>query len=240
LGAAVQRQQRHAKEVLERYGGRRFPAVCKRAGELEHRKGVLGHKLDADGLEEMAEVYADASVTGKVKDWLTRSEDYQTMLARTADGRHYSQNAVNALLNNTHGLATALGINMADYKLFKEVQLWVNKGKGEYKIADIVLVNYNAGGDIADVIVIENKMGSLTDYTHRQKKGWKKLANGQPLEVKAGKTAENSGDELAAQKILSVPKSNAKKISDGGSKDGAFNVSTIPVNTYDNSRYTVK
>jgi hypothetical protein len=117
----------------------------------------------------------------------------------------------------------------------------VHKGRGEYMVADIVLVKYE-GDLVTEVIIIENKLGPLTDYTIRQKQGWKKLAKGEPLEVKAGKDfAENDpGAKLFVNSKLPISKSNVKRVSGDGSVDGPFNTTTVLVDKFNKPKYIVE
>ncbi len=54
-------------------------------------------------------------------------------------------------------------------------------------IADAVLVKYDADGIIDDVIIIENKISAVTNFTKRQKAGCRKIDQNGKLEVKAVK-----------------------------------------------------
>lgn len=114
-------------------------------------------------------------------------------------------------------------------------------------IADILLVKYKADNTtIDDVIICESKLSAGTDYTKRQKQGWRLIARGENLVVKANKlnsVLDNNGKivdgniTLTAQNpttsfVIEILKS--KKIYDSGSKDGPLNISSIPVNQFIN------
>jgi hypothetical protein len=210
----------------------------------------VNHKLDPNDIEQLGESLADVSFIGKVETWISRSNGITDMLERTAAGRFYGNRALSSLLKGEQKLAENLGINLADYKVFREVQLWIDEAKGQFMIADILLVKYSSDGTrITDVIIGESKLGSLTDYTIRQKQGWKIVANGpngQTLKVKAPYTnvteiVYNGGNEftpvlgnstLSAGDNLTVNK--VKRISDHGNKNGRFDVSDVNTNDYQN------
>jgi hypothetical protein len=169
-------------------------------------------------------------------------------LEKTADGIFYGNRALTALLKNTDGLAAKLGItNLTDYKIFNEVQLWVNETAGEFMKADIVLVKYAPNGTtIQEVILIENKLSAGTLLTARQNVGVTTLKNGGTLKVKAPSSSKKietiNGVETIVPEIganaktigkdidISVAANKRKKISDGGNKNGAFNVSGLEPN----------
>jgi len=198
--------------------------------------GMLMHKLKGDEVEMLAATVADDPLMTKVKKWVDRSKDVNKFLEKAAEGVFYSNRATKALLLKTDGLAEKLGINMDDYQLFKEVQLWVDKAKGEYMIGDIVLVKYNAEGKIIDIILLENKLSATTLPTIRQGQGFKVIENGGSLEVKSAADSKflngqsefvKGNKSLNASDKLTFAKDKALKISDAGSKDGDFNISQL-------------
>ncbi|MBC6111317.1 hypothetical protein ACFOG5_08935 [Pedobacter fastidiosus] len=201
---------------------------------------MFKHKLAADEVEAIAEIVPNGdNLLTKVKKWVDRSEDINNFKLKTAEGIYYGKRAAKDLLSANGVIAQKLGINMADYHLFREVQLWVNAEKTEYMIADIVLVKYDAGGRIADLILLENKLSGSTANTIRQNQGFTIIGNGGSLEVKAGSRSrafnENSQLFIDAQNVktlnsgikLNFAKDKTFKISDEGNKEGNFDVNQL-------------
>ncbi|NBB31991.1 hypothetical protein, partial [Cellulophaga sp. BC115SP] len=213
-------------------------------------KKMVSHKLTAEEFEEVGEEYQiETSLVGLAKTWVDRSDKLVELKQNGEDGRFYGKRAVVALLKNSLNLGIA-DIDQSQYKVFNEVQLWVDKTKDQYMIADILLVKFNDDGTrILDVIICESKLSAGTDYTKRQKQGWRLIHEGKALEVKVdansatiqqtyppslGKTAP----QINAGTFLNINNSKYKRISDAGSKDGGFSISTIPISNY--STYQAK
>jgi Pretoxin HINT domain len=220
---------------------------------------MLAHKKDVvvtdDQLELIAETLLNKPLTpvmNKVESWISRSAGVTKFLEKTADGVFYGNRALTTLLKNTPNdavttnLLNGLGItNLADYKIFNEVQLWVNEGAGHFMKGDIMLVKFN-GNAIDEVILIENKLSAGTLLTARQNVGVTTLKNGGTLKVKAPSSSKKietiNGVETIVPEIganaktigkdidISVAANKRKKISDGGNKNGAFNVSGLEPN----------
>ena len=97
--------------------------------------------------------------------------------------------------------------------------------------ADIVMIKRTPDG-IEDVIVIENKLSQTTDFTTRQKEGWKKIANGEEMKV-VYSVDNNLGEELAKDVPLTISKNKVFKISDHGKAELAqTTLDPINVNTF--------
>lgn len=120
-------------------------------------KKMVSHKLTAEEFEEVGEEYQiETSLVGLAKTWVDRSDKVTDLIQNGEDGRYYGKRAVVALLNNSLDLGIT-GIDQSQYKVFNEVQLWVDKAKGQYMIADILLVKFD-GTNIEDVIICESKL----------------------------------------------------------------------------------
>jgi len=218
-----------------------FLSYVNNADNLPSVKAMLMHKLPEEEIETIAEIVTDGDpMLTKVKEWVDRSASLNNFLQKMADGVFYGKRAARELLKGeTLGakLASDLGININDYSLFREVQLWVNNEKTEYMIADILLVKYDAGGVIEDIVLVENKLSMATRPTTRQLQGMERIRNGATLEVKARTQSQmlNASEEfvddnkraIQATTKLSIPKEKALKVSDEGSPDGNFNVSQL-------------
>ncbi len=96
------------------------------------------------------------------------------------------------------------------YDIFTEVPL---QTPGGYMKADIVLIK-RGEKRIEDVIVIENKLSQTTDFTTRQKEGWKKIANGEEMKVKY--SINENGLTLNANEVLKIEKDKVFKFADHG------------------------
>lgn len=114
------------------------------------------------------------------------------------------------------------------------MQLWVDKEKGQYMVADALLVKFDEEQEIAEVIILESKLSGSTAYTKRQKQGWRKVSRGELLEVKTQKLSENGGNFLNPSDKFSVDNSSVKKISDHGDKEGVLEISDVPVDDWVN------
>ncbi len=87
-----------------------------------------------------------------------------------------------------------LGKNIDDYVLFKQVQFDVPGGK---MIADQVLVKYNFLGEVEDVIILENKLKSTTNYTTRQISGWKQVNTQNKLTIRSVNATSQANSNTA-------------------------------------------
>ncbi len=98
--------------------------------------------------------------------------------------------------------------------------------------ADIVLIK-RGEKRIEDVIVIENKLSQTTDFTTRQKEGWKKIANGEEMRVVYERrvTDNNKVVILEVNEKLKINSDRVFKISDHGKADLA-NTSLEIIDTY--------
>ena len=221
----------------------KFLTYCNDVENLNIVKNFVGHKLDDTDFERVSEEYIDNSLNGLAKTWTQRSIRMAALQENGEDGRFYGKRAVVALINGTLDLGITT-ITQSEYTVFNEVQLWVDKAKDQYMIADILLVKFNTLGQIDDVIICESKLSAGTDYTKRQKQGWRLINAGTSLEVKANKknSLSNGGEGIielrATISILNINTNKVKRISDAGNKNGAFNVATIPVSNY--STYQAK
>ena len=152
-----------------------FLSYVNNADNLPSVKAMLMHKLPEEEIETIAEIVTDGDpMLTKVKEWVDRSASLNNFLQKMADGVSYGKRAARELLKGeTLGAkrASDLGVNINDYSLFREVHLWVNNEKTEYMIADILLVKYDAGGVIEDIVLVENKLSMATRPTTRQLQG---------------------------------------------------------------------
>jgi hypothetical protein len=216
---------------------------------VAHKNDVL-ITITQDQLELVAETILNKPLTlelSKVESWINRSANVNKFLEKTADGVFYGNRALTALLKNTDGLAAKLGItNISDYKIFNEVQLWVNESAGHFMKADIMLVKFNAQNEIVEVILIENKLSAGTLLTARQNIAVTTLKNGGTLKVKAPSSSkvwgidpadgvakilpEVGGKTVGANTNIAVAANKRIKISDGGNKNGAFDTSELKPN----------
>ncbi len=118
-------------------------------------------------------------------------------------------------------------------------------------IADILLVKFKADNTtIDDVIICESKLSAGTDYTKRQKQGWRLIHEGKALEVKAPSNSVlvdnnnppigliDGGVTLPSKNLLQITASKTIRISDSGNKNGGFTNQAIPVSNY--STYQAK
>ena len=163
-----------------------------------------------------------------------------TVVIMHADGRAYNSNVIKAVLDANHRLKgdilEKLGISRdlaSEYKVFTEVQFWTNSSKGEFMIADIVLVKYE-GTRVADVILVENKLSQATDYTQRQEAGWNLINKEGKLEVKARKESEIVSDQkrLEEGSLITFDSDKLLKVHDDGKPDGLFHFEKINTENY--------
>lgn len=138
-------------------------------------------------------------------------------------------------------LASKLGIDPAvlrQYDIYNEVPLLT---EGGFMKADVVLVK-RGGFGYDDIIVIENKLSATTDYTVRQKEGWKKLANGESLNVKCsmeGVDAKGNMTTFEKGGAFESAKVKSYKISDHGETSiSNVEISEIPVTNWKNYTFT--
>lgn len=123
-----------------------------------------------------------------------------------------------------------MGIDLSSYVVFKEVELWVDQGAGQYMRADAVLVKFDKDNLIEDVIILESKISGGTDFTVRQKQGWGKVSKEGKLTVK---TDYNSGNfVLRREDKLNISPNQVKKVSDHGSANGGFTISDVDVSKF--------
>jgi hypothetical protein len=200
-------------------------------------------------VEEVGEVIAIEGLEGLAKYWVNRSNRLKQLQENGENGRYYGKRAAVALLNGSLNL-TIPNITQSQYKVFREVHLWVNKGATppQYMVADILLVKYKADNStIDDVIICESKLSGSTDYTKRQKQGWRLIHEGAKLEVKAPvrnlvsstPTQDDilfteGNQNLSATTLLTIDKSKVIRISDAGSKMGSFDINHILVSAFYN------
>lgn len=215
---------------------------------LSHRSS---DKWTIDQFEELAEsIYDNGSLTNiqktKLNKWLDHSSDASKFGKVAQKGIDLSSN-IYASLSKRSGklfddLAAKLGIDpgiLKQYEVYSEVPL---NTEGGFMKADVVFVKRNGfDKSIDDVIVIENKLSAGTDFTVRQKEGWKKLANRENLNVKStvyGKGANGVTVELNSTHTITSNKVKAYKIHDHGETDIANTIiSEIPVDNWKNYSY---
>lgn len=156
-------------------------------------------------LKELADDVTDEIQT------LAKSEFFKAFVIK---GRQFNKNVVDNLLSNNvikNKLQQLFpGINLNEYQLLTEVQLYTTNG---FTKADILLVK-KVDDDISDVIYIENKLSKSTAFTTRQKEGLTKIKKEGQLIVKA-----ETSRFLAEGDVLLLPQSKCIKISDHGSSD---------------------
>ncbi|WP_258101843.1 hypothetical protein [Marinoscillum pacificum] len=176
--------------------------------------------------------------------WLDRSSDLSSFGRYSQKGIDFSNNVFTSIATRTgqlfDDLANKLKIDpsvLREYEIYKEVPLLT---EGGFMKADLVLVKRGDFG-LEEVIVIENKLSSGTDYTIRQKEGWKKLARGEPLVVKSpivGTNAAGKPVTLASDYSFTAKKVKPYKINDHGDTEiDNVNISEIPVNNWKNYSY---
>ncbi len=102
------------------------------------------------------------------------------------------------------------GINLNEYQLLTEVQLFTTNG---YTKADILLVR-KVGDEIEDIIYIENKLSKGTDFTERQGEALKIIKHEGKLTVKS-----STDNILPKGIVIDFPTYKSVKISDHGSTD---------------------
>lgn len=98
------------------------------------------------------------------------------------------------------------------------MQLDVPGGK---MVADQVLVKYDMLGEIEDVVVLENKLKDITDYTTRQKSGWGQINSHKSLTVRSSAAEDKLGKGLELVQCNSLPVSNVIRVD--GNLSGEFN-----------------
>ena len=115
--------------------------------------------------------------------------------------------------------------------------------------ADILLVKYD-GQRIDDVILLETKISSSTEYSPRQKQSYRIIENGvgkvgtfelkslrQSTKLNSDGTFNDNGDKTLSTtdnntKVISISKAKSLKVSDHGLKNGVLEVSSIPTQKY--------
>ena len=100
-----------------------------------------------------------------------------------------------------------LGISDLEvYKVEKQVHMYVNKQKQQYMVADLILYKTD-GKKVTNMIIIEIKLKSTTQYTIRQKKTFKNLIKEIELvkaEEEAAKLARARGEEITTNSLVNV------------------------------------
>lgn len=185
----------------------------------------------------------------KLLEWLDYSAGATKFGNVSKKGIELSKNISSAIISRSgklfDDLANKLGIDpniLKQYEIYQEVPLYT---EGGFMIGDIILIKRNAiTKNIEDVILIENKLSSGTDYTVRQKEGWKKLTNGESLVVKSNVTGiDGAGNEAILQVAESLSSSKVRpiRISDHGETNiSNIDISDIPVENWKNYVYIPK
>jgi len=205
-----------------------------------HKKYGIGSDEAFAALEQFAERADEfpAKFKSKINHWLDHSQKANKFGNVVELGNQLSKNIFDAISLRSgeffEELAKKIGIPVEDlrkYEIFKEVPLIT---EGGFMKADIVLVKRNeVTNAIDDVIIIENKLSQATDYTPRQKEGWKKLANGEDLEVKY--LVRDKINILEEGQTLVQNKIRTYKISDHGATSiDNVEISEINVKDYRN------
>ena len=160
------------------------------------------------GFEILKELEED--VTDQIQA-LAKSEFFKHFVVK---GRQFNKNIVDNFLSNNvikNKLQQLFpGINLNEYQLLTEVQLYTTNG---FTKADILLVK-KTGNTIEDVIYIENKLSKSTTFTTRQKEGLSIIKNQGQLTVKTG-----GGNVLPSNNPIILPQGKCLKISDHGNTD---------------------
>jgi len=182
-------------------------------------RGFIGHKLSDDDIVDIGDYIADAgdeAVELSVK-WLNRSKHIAQFKRYTEMGRQLNTLIVRDIYQRSgrlfNELSSKTGVPLdilKKYDIFTEVPL---QTPGGYMKADIVLIK-RGEKRIEDVIVIENKLSQTTDFTTRQKEGWKKIANGEEMKVKY--PINENGLTLNANEALKIEKDKVFKFADHG------------------------
>ncbi len=201
-------------------------------------RGFIGHKLSDDDIVDIGDYIADAgdeAVELSVK-WLNRSKHIAQFKRYTEMGRQLNTLIVRDIYQRSgrlfNELSSKTGVPLdilKKYDIFTEVPL---QTPGGYMKADIVMIKRTPDG-IEDVIVIENKLSQTTDFTTRQKEGWKKIANGEEMRVVYERrvTDNNKVVILEVNEKLKINSDRVFKISDHGKADLA-NTSLEIIDTY--------
>ena len=200
-------------------------------------------------LEQFAERAVDfpSAFKSKINKWLDHSQRANEFGNITELGNKLSANILEAISRRSGSffeeLAAKLSIpidELKKYEIYKEVPLIT---EGGFMKADIVLVKRSeATNEINDVIILENKLSQGTDYTPRQKEGWKKLANGEDLEVKYSVEGVDANGNITTLEMGGPPFESAKvksyNVSDHGEASiSNVEISEIPVTNWRNYTY---
>ena len=97
------------------------------------------------------------------KDVTKKGKDFEELVCKQAFKNRYSSK----YLELKDKFQTDFGKNSDEYEMFSQVQLKYNIA-GDYFVADQVFVKYDAFGDMDDLIVIENKLSSITPFSPNQ------------------------------------------------------------------------
>jgi len=95
---------------------------------------------------------------------------------------------------------TDFGKNLDDYEMFSQVQLKYNNS-GDYFVADQIFIKYDAFGDVEDMVVIENKLSSGTNFTTNQTSALQ--SNSYSVRSTSKMSLTNSNKILTQNEVLS-------------------------------------
>jgi len=158
---------------------------------------VKEHSIDEDGIKGKGKYDALAGSSNfKEPYWV---------------GRELEKNVVRAIRNKSSELfkrlKEELGIDDLElYDVETQVHMYVNKQKQQYMVADLILYK-KEGKEVTDMIIIEIKLKSTTQYTIRQKKTFKNLIKEIELvkaEEEAAKLARARGEEATTNALVDV------------------------------------
>ena len=204
------------------------------AGELSNPKLFDAVETIMKNPENAWDALRDLKSTDIVSESVNRIGKSSFFTDVIGKGRAFEKNV---LLDIIHGFKTksgkaydavkssmeSLNKNIDDYVLFNQVQFDVPGGK---MIADQVLVKYKVVGNkkiIDDVVILENKLKSTTNYTSRQISGWRQVYAQNKLTIRSvkAKAYANGTSQFKLTQNTDLKISNVIRI-DGGST-GQFN-----------------
>ena len=208
---------------------------------LSHKKGENWTLSQFDDVAERIRGNASDKLKNKLNKWLDHSSKASRFGDVARKGNELSDNILTALKSREgrlfDDLAQKTGIkakHLKKYEIYKEVPFAT---EGGYMKADIVFVKRTPDG-IEDVIIIENKLSAGTDYTVRQKEGWKKLANGEDMKL-VYRVQNSKNQALDKDVVISRNTIKTYKISDHGKTSvNNVDIKEIQVDSFKNYKHS--
>jgi hypothetical protein len=138
---------------------------------------------------------------------------FSNKVLKALDGTEPAAAFVKQALETT--IAASMGIpsfSLTGYTLVKELSMTT---PGGHMRADICFVKVDPiTKQIVDIVIVENKLNTSTEYTTRQKEGWNKIKTTQSMNLKFAK--EIDGTVFNAGTSFAVAKAKCVKIADHG------------------------